>query len=36
MHTPCEIISLSDMEHTARLLAAFVRRLEPGVSFVPE
>jgi putative aminopeptidase FrvX len=33
MHTPTEIVDLTDVEKCARLLAAFVRRLEPGVSF---
>jgi putative aminopeptidase FrvX len=33
MHTPTEIVDLADVEACARLLAAFARRLEPGVSF---
>jgi len=33
MHTPTEIVDLADVEQCARLLAAFARRLEPGVSF---
>ncbi|HZB23572.1 MAG TPA: M20/M25/M40 family metallo-hydrolase, partial [Gaiellaceae bacterium] len=32
MHTPTEIVDLADVEQCARLLAAFARRLEPGVS----
>lgn len=36
MHTPCEMISLADMEHTARLLAAFVSRLDGSQSFLPD
>lgn len=36
MHTPCEMISLVDMENTAKLLKAFVGRLTPGMSFIPE
>jgi endoglucanase len=35
MHTPNEMVSLSDLESTARLLAAFVRRLEPEADFIP-
>jgi putative aminopeptidase FrvX len=33
MHSPVELVCLSDVEATARLLAAFARRLEPGISF---
>ncbi|MFA5843234.1 MAG: M42 family metallopeptidase [Coriobacteriia bacterium] len=35
MHTPTEVLSLKDLEHTAELLAAFVLRLEPGTDFTP-
>jgi putative aminopeptidase FrvX len=35
MHTPNEMVSLADLESTARLLAAFVRRLEPDADFTP-
>jgi len=35
MHTPCEVISLSDVHNTARLLAAFIRRLTPDADFTP-
>jgi putative aminopeptidase FrvX len=35
MHTPSEVLSLKDLEATAQLLAAFVRRLEPGTDFTP-
>jgi len=35
MHSPNEMVALEDIEATARLLAAFARRLEPGASFVP-
>ena len=34
MHSAVETISLEDLENTARLVAAFARRLEPGMSFV--
>ena len=33
MHSPVELIDLADIEATARLLAAFAARLEPGMSF---
>ncbi len=33
MHSPVEVISLADLDATARLLAEFARRLEPGMSF---
>ncbi len=33
MHSPCEMVSSADLFHTARLLAAFVRRLDDGVDF---
>ena len=36
MHSPSEVVSLADLERAARLLAAFVRGLEPDVSFVQE
>jgi len=35
MHTPTEVLALKDVEDTARLLAAFVRRLQPGTDFTP-
>ena len=35
MHSPNEVVSLEDLDRTARLLAAFVRRLEPGTDFTP-
>lgn len=35
MHTPSEVLSLTDLENTAKLLAAFCRRLEPGTDFTP-
>jgi len=36
MHTPVEVISLSDLENTAKLLAALVAALKPGMSFIPQ
>jgi putative aminopeptidase FrvX len=35
MHSPNEMVALEDLERTARLLAAFVRRLGPESDFVP-
>jgi endoglucanase len=35
MHSPNEMIALDDLDRTARLLAAFVRRLAPGADFIP-
>jgi len=33
IHTPTEVVSLDDLEAAIRLVAAFARRLEPGLSF---
>ncbi len=33
MHTPVEMVSVADADAAAQLIAAFARRLEPGVSF---
>jgi endoglucanase len=35
MHSPNEVVSLVDVENTARLIAAFVRALGPGSDFTP-
>lgn len=35
MHSPNEVVSMSDLENTARLLAAFVRSLGPDTDFTP-
>jgi endoglucanase len=35
MHSPNELVSLSDVAHAIRLIEAFVRRLEPGVDLTP-
>jgi putative aminopeptidase FrvX len=35
MHSPNEMIALEDLDRTARLLAAFVRRLASDADFVP-
>lgn len=36
MHTPVELLSLSDIENTAQLLKAFAMRLDKDMSFLPE
>jgi endoglucanase len=35
MHSPNEMVALEDLDRTAALLAAWVRRLETGTSFIP-
>lgn len=35
MHTPCEVVSLADVENTAKLLAAFLERITPETDFTP-
>jgi endoglucanase len=35
MHTPCEVLSLEDVENCARLMAAYCHRLTPETSFTP-
>ena len=35
MHSPNEMVALEDLDRTARLLAAFARRLNPDTDFVP-
>jgi endoglucanase len=35
MHTPSEVISLGDLEATARLMAAYCRRVRPDTDFRP-
>src|SRR5947207_2481794 len=35
MHSPNEMVAREDLERAARLLAAFARRLEPKISFIP-
>lgn len=35
MHTPCELVSLKDLEHAARLLAEVTARLEPDAPETP-
>ncbi len=33
MHSPVEMVALADIDSTARLIARFAQRLEPGMSF---
>jgi endoglucanase len=35
MHTPCEVLSLADVENCARLMAAYCRRIAPDTNFAP-
>lgn len=35
MHSPNEVVSISDLHNTARLIAAFIRRLGPETDFTP-
>ena len=36
MHSPVELVELTDVRNAARLIAAFAQRLGPGTSFEPE
>jgi putative aminopeptidase FrvX len=36
MHSPNEMVALDDLERSARLLAAFARKLGPDTSFIPQ
>jgi len=35
MHTPCEILSLADLENAARLCAGFISRVTPEMEWLP-
>jgi endoglucanase len=35
MHTPCELLSLTDAENCAKLMAAYCRRVTPETDFTP-
>jgi len=35
MHTPCEVLSLTDVENCAKLMAAYCRAVKPGTDFTP-
>jgi putative aminopeptidase FrvX len=34
MHSPVEMVQLDDVDNAAKLIAAFVRRLEPGLDLL--
>jgi putative aminopeptidase FrvX len=36
MHSPNEMVSLEDLDRTARLLAAFARKLTAETNLVPQ
>ncbi|HLK16813.1 MAG TPA: M42 family metallopeptidase [Fimbriimonadaceae bacterium] len=36
MHTPCELLALTDVEDCARLMAAYCRRVSPKTDFTPK
>lgn len=36
MHTPCEVVSLGDLENTSKLLVAFIQHLNETMSFIPQ
>jgi putative aminopeptidase FrvX len=35
MHTPCEVLSLTDVENCARLMASYCRQVKPDTDFTP-
>jgi len=35
MHTPIEVLALSDLENASKLLTAFTLKLTPNISFIP-
>lgn len=35
MHTPCELLSLKDVENCAKLMAAYCRKVKPSTDFTP-
>jgi len=35
MHSPCELLSLTDVENCARLMAAYCRKVHPDTDFTP-
>jgi len=36
MHTPTEVLALSDLDATVKLLTRFVLDLKPGTDFTPK
>ena len=35
MHTPCELLSLTDVENCAKLIAGYCRKVRPDTDFTP-
>jgi endoglucanase len=35
MHTPCELLSLADVENCSRMMAAYCRKVKPDTDFTP-
>ncbi|GAG18071.1 unnamed protein product, partial [marine sediment metagenome] len=35
MHTPCEMLSLPDVDNTCKLLASFIEKIGPKTDFIP-
>jgi len=35
MHTPCELLSLTDVEQTAQVMAGYCRQVQPDTDFTP-
>src|SRR5205085_1916458 len=35
MHTPCELLSLTDVENCAKLMAVYCRAVRPDTDFTP-
>jgi len=35
MHSPNEVVSIEDLFHSAKLIAAFIRKLTPETDFTP-
>ncbi|MBC8066230.1 MAG: M20/M25/M40 family metallo-hydrolase, partial [Chlorobia bacterium] len=35
MHTPCELLSLTDVENCSKLMAAYCRKVRPDTDFTP-
>ncbi|MBU0533706.1 MAG: M42 family metallopeptidase [Candidatus Omnitrophica bacterium] len=35
MHTPVELLSTKDLDYTARLIIALIKRIKPGMDFTP-
>lgn len=35
MHTPIELLSIKDLDNTAKLIVALIKKLKPGIDFTP-